>query len=63
MYQFHVPNMSCGHCVARITKALQAADSGAAVKVDLTTKTVSVESPASEATLREVLNEAGYPAA
>ena len=63
MYQFHVPNMSCGHCAARITKAVQATDSAAAVKVDLSTRTVSVESPASEATLREVLNEAGYPAA
>lgn len=61
MYQFHVPNMTCGHCVARVTKALQSADHRAQVQVDLASKTVSVESTESDAALRNALGDAGYP--
>ncbi len=61
MYQLHVPNMTCGHCVGRVTKALQTADDHARVQVDLSSKTVSVESAVSDTTLRKALSDAGYP--
>ena len=63
MYQFNIPNMSCGHCVSRITKAVQSTDAGASVKVDLTSKTVSVVSAVSDSDLRKALSDAGYPPA
>lgn len=62
MYKFEVKNLSCGHCVATVTNAIQAQDPNAKVKVDLKTKHVSVESSAGEARLREVVAAAAYPA-
>ncbi|HWT15075.1 MAG TPA: heavy-metal-associated domain-containing protein [Patescibacteria group bacterium] len=38
--QFEVENMSCGHCVRTITKALKALDPAATVDIDLATKRV-----------------------
>jgi copper chaperone len=42
MLQFEIKDMTCGHCEARITKALQAANSAARVEVDLRHRRVSV---------------------
>ncbi|HSW15173.1 MAG TPA: heavy-metal-associated domain-containing protein [Solimonas sp.] len=61
MYEFHVPAMSCGHCVARITRALQDRDAGARVAVDLPRKRVTVESSLPVETLQQALASAGYP--
>ena len=46
MMTFTLPDMSCGHCVATVTKAVKALDSGAEVKADLASKTVTVETTA-----------------
>lgn len=56
-----VPGMSCGHCEARILKALGAVD-GISAAVDLKKKTVTVtmDQEVSDQTLREVVEEAGY---
>ncbi len=62
MYQFHVPAMTCGHCVARVTQALQSADPRAQVRIDLARKAVGVVSAASVEALQRALDEAGYPA-
>ncbi len=61
MITFEVNDMSCGHCVATITKAVQSADPKATVQIDLGRHLVSVE-PATlnEAGLRDVISEAGY---
>ncbi len=40
--KFNVPDMTCGHCVATITRAVKAVDPAAAVKADLAGKTVTV---------------------
>lgn len=63
MYQFNLPDMSCGHCVAAITQALQQADAQARVQVDLAAKTAEVESQLPRGTLAAALAEAGYPPA
>ena len=59
--KFNVPDMTCGHCVATITKAVKAVDPAAEVKADLGTKTVTVESGLPAAALAKALDEAGYP--
>ena len=62
MYLFNVPNMTCGGCAKSVTKALQSVDAGARIETDPAKREVRVETSATEADLREVLAEAGYPA-
>ncbi len=60
---FDVKEMSCGNCVKHVTKAVQAAQPGAEVKVDLATGKVEVSpSPKDPQALAKVITEAGYPA-
>jgi len=54
-----VPDMSCGHCVARIRHALE--EIGVSGLVDLDTKTVSVNQEDEEST-RLKLESIDYPA-
>jgi copper chaperone len=63
MHLFTLPDMSCGHCVAAITQALQAADARAGVQLDLASHTARVESALPREQLAAVLTEAGYPPA
>lgn len=61
MIAFEVKDMTCGHCVSTITKALKTADKDAQVTIDLARHLVVVEqAAASEAELRAVIVEAGY---
>lgn len=62
MIELRVLNMTCGHCVSAVTKALKAVDPQATVDVDLETKRVRVESRQPAAMLTKALDEAGYPA-
>jgi Cu+-exporting ATPase len=60
---FEVKEMTCGNCVKHVTKAVQAAEPGAEVKVDLATGKVEVSpSPKDPAALAKAITEAGYPA-
>ena len=61
MYQLQVENMSCGHCVGSVTKAVQAIDPQAQVQIDLASKSVKVESSAALGTISAAIVEAGYP--
>ena len=60
--KFHVPDMSCGHCTAAITKEIKASDPNAAVETDLTTHTVAVTSTQSDAAMIAAIKAAGYDA-
>ncbi|SDV46095.1 heavy-metal-associated domain-containing protein [Chitinasiproducens palmae] len=60
--QFDIPDMSCGHCVARITEAIKQADPAAQVDVDLSSKRVAVNSTALPDALTAAIAEAGYTA-
>jgi copper chaperone len=62
-HTFTVPDMSCGHCKMRIEKALAASGLTAGVSVDLSSKTVAVDSDSDRASLAAVLSAAGYPPA
>lgn len=61
MITFHVPDMSCGHCVSSINKAVAQAAPQAKITCDLATHQVHVEN-ADAATVENALREAGYPA-
>ena len=61
MYQLTVEDMTCKHCVARVTKAVQEVDGGAGVTIDLPTKTVRVESAAELDSIARAIDAAGYP--
>lgn len=61
MVAFEVKDMTCGHCVSTITKALKAADKDAKVEIDLARHRVQVEPGEADADeLREAIQEAGY---
>ena len=55
-----VPSISCEGCAETITQAIKVADSNARVEVDVTAKTVSVESEMSDASVRQVIVGAGH---
>jgi len=59
--KFNVPDMTCGHCVATVTKAVKALDPAAEVRTDLAGKLVTVESIAPAASVAKALEAAGYP--
>jgi copper chaperone len=61
MIAFRVDDMSCGHCVSTITKAVKAADKDARVQIDLATHRVEIEPAQADAqALSEAIKEAGY---
>lgn len=61
MIAFEVNDMTCGHCVSTITKALKATDKDAKVQIDLTTHRVQVEPVSADAEeLAEAIKDAGY---
>ena len=61
MLDFLVNDMSCGHCAAAITRAVQAIDDGARVDVDLQRKRVRVEPVSADAqAVMGAIADAGY---
>jgi len=55
---FTVNDMTCGHCVGTVTKALEDALPGAEITVDLSTHTVSFTGNAQ--TGKTAIEDAGY---
>ena len=61
MITFKVQDMTCGHCVSSITKAVLSIDPSATVTTDLATHQVQIEPSGSDvATLSGAIREAGY---
>lgn len=61
MIAFEVKDMSCGHCVSTITKAVTAVDSGAKLRVDLASHRVEIEpAAAGAAQFAAAISQAGY---
>lgn len=61
MIAFEVKDMTCGHCVSTITKAVKAADKDANVQIDLASHRVTIDGAAADAaTLGAAIAEAGY---
>ena len=58
----HVQNMSCQHCVQRVTRALRALDPAATVEVDLTRGEVRSQGAFGTDAALAALADADYPA-
>ena len=60
MPTFQVNDMTCGHCVATVTKALEGLDATAQVTIDLAAHRVVVESSESPERIAQAIRAAGY---
>jgi copper chaperone len=61
MVTFEVQDMTCGHCVSSITKAVRAIDQGAQVTADLATHRLQIQPTQSDRLqLSDAIREAGY---
>ncbi len=61
MITFEVNDMTCGHCVSSITKAVKATDTNAKVNIDLATHRVVIESTFVDSDkLGAAIQDAGY---
>lgn len=59
--QLSVPDMTCGHCAASISQAIQKLDVAASVAVDLPAKRVRVETALLDAKhIMAALEDAGF---
>lgn len=62
MTRFTVPDMTCGGCVASITRAVQRLDPAATVSADLATHLVEIASAQPAAALAAAIDDAGFTA-
>jgi copper chaperone len=61
MVTFEVNDMTCGHCVSAITKAVALVDPGAKVQIDLASHRVQIEPTALKAdALGAAIKTAGF---
>jgi copper chaperone len=60
MFEFEVNDMTCGHCVGVITKALDQAVPGATVEIDLPAHRVRVSGSVDAQVVENVIRDAGY---
>lgn len=63
MQLFTVTGMTCGHCVRAVTAAITNRDTHAAVRVDLATGRVEVDSEVPRTDLAAAIVEEGYEVA
>ncbi|MBY0252813.1 heavy-metal-associated domain-containing protein [Phenylobacterium sp.] len=62
MLRLKVEGMGCGHCVGAVTRAVQALDPAAEVRVDLQAGTVEAQTRADAAAVSRAITAAGYSA-
>jgi copper chaperone len=55
-----VPNIACDACAETITESIRIVEPDAKVDVDVKDKTVTVESEASEESIKQAIVAAGY---
>jgi copper chaperone len=61
MIVFNVIEMTCGHCVAAVTKAVQGVEPNATVNVDLSTHRVEIlGASASAEAFAQAMRDEGY---
>lgn len=60
MVEFTVQDMTCGHCVGSVTKAVEGVAPGVQVQIDLPSHTVKVEGAADAGAVEAAIREAGY---
>ena len=62
MLELTLPTMTCGHCVATVTRTVQQLDAKATVDIDLPTHRVRIESTQPAQVLIAALADEGYAA-
>jgi copper chaperone len=62
MYEYDIADMSCGHCVSTVEKAIKAADPKASPAVDLMKRRALVTSAVDPQAIAAAIDEAGYSA-
>ena len=62
MITFHVPDMSCGHCTAKIEKSVQDTDPTALLDFDLDNRRVEIDSADGHDILLAAIKAAGFDA-
>ena len=60
MPTFQVNDMTCGHCVATVTRTVQRVDPAATVEIDLPAQRLRVDSAREAAAFRAALTDEGY---
>jgi len=60
MYTLRVQNMNCGGCANTIKKTIQQIDALALIDVELSTKTLRVNSTMSEVAIIQAISDAGF---
>ena len=60
MLRYTVEDMTCGHCVQTITRAVTTLNPAAKVSVDLASKAVEVTGEADSDAIVSAIREAGY---
>ena len=60
MARMIVPDMTCKHCVASITKVIQAADPAVELSFDLPTHAVEANSKLSDDEILSIVENAGF---
>ena len=55
-----VPDMTCGHCVQTVTKAATTVPGVLAARVDLASKTLTVEGAVDASAVARAVEHAGY---
>jgi copper chaperone len=60
MITFQVNDMTCGHCVSSVTKAVKGLDAAAQVSIDLAAHKVQVESARPAGEVAAAIREAGF---
>lgn len=60
MLEFKVEDMTCGHCVATITKAVQGVDRQAAVAADVASHIVRIDAAVDTKLVEQAIRDAGY---
>ena len=64
MIDWTVPTMTCGHCVATVTRTVQRVDPAAKVDIELAQHRVRIDTVRDAQAIRAALAEEGYaPAA
>ncbi|NEP59820.1 MAG: heavy-metal-associated domain-containing protein [Symploca sp. SIO2G7] len=57
---FNVPSIACDACAKTITEGILTNQPESQVKVDLTTKVVSVDTEASEEAIKQIITSVGH---
>lgn len=58
--KLNVPNIACDDCAVKIADSIHVMEPDASVDVDVKAKTVTIESGASEESIKQAIVAAGY---